>query len=161
MSVTLHIRNQGVGRLPLQRAALQQLADRICAGEGLEGDPEISVLFCDDAFIAELNGQYRNKPEATDVLSFPQEAPQIPGASEVVLGDVVVSMDTVRMRCHDDRSAMREEILLLFCHGVLHLLGYEHDTAEAAEEMNRRQARYLGLDQEAAWRPERIDKNRR
>ena len=158
MAVHLDINNQNGGRLPLQRGTLQRLAEKIYSGEGLTGAVGVSVLFCDDAFIAELNAQYRNKPESTDVLSFPQDSAGIPGLEPRLLGDVVLSMDTVCERCANDRSAMRDEILLLFCHGMLHLLGYVHDTAEAAEEMNRRQAQYLGLDLEAAWRPERNER---
>jgi len=55
---------------------------------------------------------------------------------------------------------MRDEVRLLFCHGLLHLLGYDHTTEAEAEIMNEKQASYLGLAIEAAWRPDRQEAQR-
>lgn len=154
-SVDITVSNRNAGHLPCRRKTLHELAERICWGEGCDGTLEISVLFCDDMYIARLNKQYRNKAEATDVLSFPQDSTWSPEGAVKVLGDVVISMETVSARCCGNRRAMRDEVLLLFCHGVLHLLGYEHHTPSLAAEMNQRQADYLGLDLETAWRPVR------
>ncbi len=153
--VEIAISNLNTGPLPCRSKTLHQLAERICAGEGCEGTLEISVLFCDDMYITMLNKKYRDKAEPTDVLSFPQDSAWVTEGAVKVLGDVVISMDTVCARCYGKRIAMRQEVLLLFCHGVLHLLGYEHHTPSLAAEMNQRQADYLGLDLETAWRPVR------
>lgn len=110
---------------------------------------ELSVLLCDDAFIAGLNREYRNKSGATDVLSFGQDFSNH-GHPEV-LGDIVISLETVERYCGGDGVAMRNEVRLLFCHGLLHLLGYEHGTKEERETMNELQAQYLGVCKEAAW----------
>jgi probable rRNA maturation factor len=71
-----------------------------------------------------LNRRYRNKSGPTDVLSFAQDLANH-GHPEV-LGDIVISLETVERFCKGDRVAMRAEVRLLFCHGLLHLLGYDH-----------------------------------
>ncbi len=133
-----------------RRDVLERLAARVCAGEGVEGDVEVSVLFCDDGQIRSLNRDYRNKNKPTDVLSFEQEPGLVPGIR--VLGDIVISLETVENRGDGDRAAMRDDVRLLFCHGMLHLLGYDHATAQGQREMIEKQAHYLGLKTEAAWR---------
>jgi probable rRNA maturation factor len=109
----------------------------------------LSVLFCDDAFIRQLNDQFRSVDAATDVLSFGQES--APDVTDRVLGDVVISLDTVHRRSGGDRDAMRAELRLLFCHGVLHLLGHDHATESARCAMAEKQAMYLDIPMEAAW----------
>jgi probable rRNA maturation factor len=134
-----------------RKDVLTRLAERICEGE-LEGaaDIEVSVLFCDDPRIRSLNKAYRGKDKATDVLSFPQGDSPVPGTC--VLGDIVISLETVEGRNADDPAAMREDVRLLFCHGMLHLLGYDHGTAEERRVMVQKQAQYLGVPTDAAWR---------
>jgi probable rRNA maturation factor len=129
---------------------LARIAARVCAGEGVSGEAELSLLYCDDTFIAALNRQYRGKNKPTDVLSFEQESPRPDGVR--MLGDIVVSMDTVARQCDGDPARMRDEVRLLFCHGLLHLLGYDHATRRERAAMQRLQADYLGVDLEAAWR---------
>jgi probable rRNA maturation factor len=148
--VELQIRNESSRKRIYRRLDLQALAEQICTEEGMGPRAEVSVLFCDDAFIATLNKDYRHEDHATDVLSFPQ--PDLPAGDTVLLGDIVISLETVERRCEGDRSAMREEVRLLFCHGLLHLLGYDHETAPARDDMNARQARYLGVPLDAAWK---------
>ena len=160
MEVTLGVRNESTRKRLYRRDALRRLASRVGDGEGLAEPSEISVLFCDDARMAELNGRYRNKKRPTDVLSFEQEpvsgrsagagAPIAVGVP-VVLGDIVISLETVEHNCGGDRTLMREEVSLLFCHGLLHLLGCDHATKREREEMIEKQARYLGVSQKAAW----------
>jgi len=130
---------------------LTRLAERICANEAdCSLDYEVSVLFCDDDRIRSLNKDYRNKDAATDVLSFGQDVGPIAGTR--LLGDIVVSLETVAGRNSGDRARMRDDVRLLICHGMLHLLGYDHATAAERRDMNERQARYLGLPKDAAWR---------
>ncbi len=109
------------------------------------------MLLCDDAYIADLNRAYRGKRGPTDVLSFEYES--IPGTDVEgpLLGDIVISLETVERRCGGAREAMRHEVRLLFCHGVLHLLGQEHDTAAERRAMVGKQARYLDVTIEEAW----------
>ncbi|MDX9973109.1 MAG: rRNA maturation RNase YbeY [FCB group bacterium] len=148
--VDLQVRNSSTRKRVYRRVELQALAEHVCTEEGAGPRAEVSLLFCDDAFIATLNRDFRHEDHATDVLSFPQ--PNLPAGDTVLLGDIVISLETVETRCAGDRAAMREEIRLLFCHGLLHLLGYDHDTDDAREDMTARQARYLGVPADAAWK---------
>lgn len=149
--VRLCISNESAEKRLYRRDVLTRLAEEICRGEQ-EGaaEVEVSVLFCDDEQIRALNARYRNKDVATDVLSFEQAAGPVPGIR--LLGDIVISLETVAGRNGQDRAAMRDDVRLLFCHGMLHLLGYDHGTAAERRVMNVKQAHYLGVPMEAAWR---------
>lgn len=150
MSATLSLRNTSSTKRLLRRDSLERLANRICAGERVKGPVEISVLLCDDPYIRQLNRRYRQKDAATDVLSFEQEGP--PTTPSSLLGDIVISLETAHRNCRGDRGSMRREVDLLFCHGLLHLLGYDHATARDREVMTLKQADYLGVSERAAWR---------
>ena len=146
------VQNESVRKRLFRRDVLERLAARICAGEGAGEDEaiEVSVLFCDDSRIKALNKAYRNQNKATDVLSFEQEAGPIPGVR--MLGDIVISLETVENRGGGDPARMRDDVRLLFCHGMLHLLGYDHATAAGRRRMTEKQAQYLGVNSAAAWR---------
>jgi len=96
--------------------------------EGNVGDPEISLVLCDDAFIQALNAQHRGKDRPTDVLSFAQDDP-------AVLGDIVISLPTAARQAAAAGWAFESEIALLAVHGLLHLLGYDDETEAGAWEM--------------------------
>lgn len=101
---------------------------------------EISLLFCSDRRIAELNSFYRNKDTPTDVLSFSQreeDGGEEPGwgSDSGYLGDVVISLAGWKRNCADFGVGYNEEFKRLIVHGVLHLLGYDHDEEEPAGEM--------------------------
>ncbi|QRN81555.1 MAG: rRNA maturation RNase YbeY [Nocardiopsis sp. BM-2018] len=150
VGVTVSARNAS-GHAGLYRTDnLRRIAARACAGEGVRGPVEISLLFCDDAFIGNLNREYRGKRGATDVLSFPAGGPAAPGQPRL-LGDIVISLDTVAGR-NAGPEAMRDDVRLLFCHGLLHLLGHDHASAAAEARMNAKQAEYLGIDPAKSWR---------
>lgn len=151
MKIRLAVQHESARKHLYRRDVLQRLAGRICGGEGVEAvEVEISVLFCDDGRIRELNRTYRQKNKATDVLSFEQEAG--PAAGVRILGDIVISLETVEGRNDGDRARMRDDVRLLFCHGMLHLLGYDHGTPAERRRMVEKQAQYLGVNNTAAWR---------
>ncbi len=147
--VRVEIKNDSVVKRLYRHKEFVALATRICQGEGVEDDIEVSVLFCDDAFIQALNAQYRGVNAPTDVLSF-QQTP-IGHDGPRALGDIVISLETVQRFCGGDRAAMRSEARLLFCHGLLHLLGETHGKIAAQRIMQQKQARYLGTELERAW----------
>ena len=157
MSAVLAVRNESKIKRLCRTDALRRVVERVLAGEDICEDVEVSVLFCDDTFIQELNRTYRCKDCPTDVLSFAQEAK--PHRGMRVLGDIVISLETVASRCRKNgprkpaevRDAMRAEVRLLLCHGLLHLLGYQHGTERTRKRMAEKQALYLDLCQEAAW----------
>lgn len=150
MTVTLEVRNESRHKRLYRTDALRKLSERVLRGEGIRGDVELSVLFCDDAFIQQLNRDYRNINRPTDVLSFEQESAE--DVRPRPLGDIVISLETVNEHCAGDRALMRDEVNLLFCHGLLHLLGYDHQTAEERSRMQQKQSHYLGTTPEDAWR---------
>jgi len=98
----------------------------------LLGAGEIELVICDDETIRELNREYRGIDKATDVLSFPYEPmPMAP------VGSIVISADHVRWGAEEYGHGEADEFALLFLHGLLHLLGYDHETD--AGEMRRKE----------------------
>ena len=149
MAAAVALRNNSARKRLVQRRRLQRIAERICAAESVRDRVEISVLLCDDATIAGLNRKYRRKNAPTDVLSFEQDSPA--GGAGRALGDIVISIETAERNCGSDRRLLRQEIDMLFCHGLLHLLGYDHGTAAERAIMQRKQAGYLFTSEAAAW----------
>lgn len=149
MPVELRIRNESIRKRLYRSDVLTRLANRILSAESFDEPSEISILFCDDPFMTELNLEYRNKNKPTDVLSFEQE--NVPGQTPQVLGDIIISLETVESNCHSDTSAMRDEVRMLVCHGLLHLLGYDHGTQEEKDIMHQKQTHYLEVSKSAAW----------
>ena len=116
--------------LPSAEAILTGPLAALLRHEAITNDPEISVVLCDDPFIRDLNRDYRQKDKPTDVLSFAQDDPN-------VLGDIVVSLPTAARQAAAGWP-LESEITLLGVHGLLHLLGYDDETAAGAWEMQRR-----------------------
>ncbi|SDW74572.1 probable rRNA maturation factor [Ruegeria halocynthiae] len=123
--------------------ALEPLATRAIAAVldhcELDADMcEISVLGCGDVRIAELNAEFREKPTATNVLSWPADdlaadqaggiplTPEPDFTGEIALGDVAISYDTCAREAGDAGKNMDDHVTHLIIHGTLHLLGYDH-----------------------------------
>ncbi len=103
---------------------------------------EVSILFTGDPEIQKLNLEFRGIDHPTDVLSFPQEeGPSLPRA--IILGDVVVSLDTAQAQAKEHELSLHEEITLLLIHGILHLLGYDHEISELEDKKMRVKTREL------------------
>ena len=103
---------------------------------GTEG-AELSILLVNDSRIAELNAQWRGVEGPTDVLSFPQEDSNL-------LGDLVVSVDTARRQAVARGHALHTELRILLVHGLLHLLGYDHELDEESHKaMTEREAEIM------------------
>jgi probable rRNA maturation factor len=93
---------------------------------------EISLVLTDDETIRKLNHEYRSKDSATDVLSFPLD--EDPEDSGGMLGDVVISMDTARAQAFEAAIRIEREVAFLFIHGLLHLLGFDHELGPEEED---------------------------
>jgi probable rRNA maturation factor len=118
---------------------------------------EISVLACDDAAIAELNAEFRGKPVATNVLSWPafdlapeqaggipREAPEPDtGPFETGLGDIAISFDTSLREAEEQQITTADHVVHLMVHATLHLLGYDHETDADAERMEALEIKVL------------------
>lgn len=119
------------------------VATRTAESEGASG--EISITLVDRARMAELNEQHMGKTGPTDVLAFPIDGPGDPGLGEDgpprMIGDLVLCPEVAAGQA---ASGVEAEIDLLVAHGVLHLLGYDHDTEAGAEQMRLREFNLTG-----------------
>ncbi len=94
-----------------------------------EDNVELSITLTDNETIQALNKEWRGKDKPTDVLSFPiNEKP--PGYKYHLLGDVVISLPFAKKQAEEIGLTYKEEILRLLIHGILHLLGYDHERSE-------------------------------
>lgn len=117
----------------LKPELFQQAADAVMAELDTSFEEcEISLMICSDEEIKNLNKTYRGKDYATDVLSFPMsEDPYEEGG---MLGDIVISLDTAKKQAADADIALEREISFLFIHGLLHLMGFDHELGEEEEK---------------------------
>lgn len=98
---------------------------------------ELSVLLCNDDFIRKLNKEWRDEDHATDVLSMSQHIPELK-LPILMLGDIVISAETAVRQAEERGHTLLDEIRILMVHGLLHLLGFDHELSEEAEaEMER------------------------
>jgi len=129
-----------------------RLAEQVLAAEGIRGDAELSLLFVDEATIADLNKRFMGAPGPTDVLSFPLEDDLVgtgrwpdsgtpgpignrpePGDPPLLLGDIVVCPSVAARNAPTHAGSYDDELALLIVHGILHVLGLDHaDTTDAA-----------------------------
>ena len=123
-------------------SAARHAGDAILACLARE-DAELCVVLVDDVRMRQLNRDWRGKDTATDVLSFSQlEGEAMPSAC-LMLGDVVVSVDALRRQAADGGWAVEEELARLLLHGVLHLLGFDHEREEDARVMHAEEGRLV------------------
>ena len=145
--------DQNVVKVPSGlRILIRRSCNAVLDFEHFDGPAEISVTFVDNAAIAELNNQYRNKPMPTDVLSFPMfqliagEPPtdwtdfQDPETGLVPLGDMCISLERAIAQAKEFGHSTRREVGYLTIHSMLHLLGYDHlDEGEEKKKMRGRE----------------------
>jgi probable rRNA maturation factor len=138
-----------------------RLARAVLEAEGIVSDTEVSLLFVDEAAIASLNERFLDKRGPTDVLSFPiedeadrsgrspDEGGTGPGSVEpdtgrlLLLGDVVICPAVAARNAVDHGVSLDDEMALLVVHGILHLLGMDHEVEAEAERMERREQQLL------------------
>lgn len=104
---------------------------------------ELCVLLSDDAAVRDLNSRYRGRDAATNVLSFPAARDGTPVAAgsglPTLLGDVAIAFETVRAEAESEGKSLDHHLSHLVVHGVLHLLGYDHETDAEADLMESRE----------------------
>ena len=117
--------------------------------EGCPYEAEVSVVLTDNPSIQEINRDYRQIDRPTDVLSFPMvdyERPADyfnPETGDVMLGDMIVSVDKVEEQAEKDGHSQARELAFLVAHSMLHLFGYDHMEEEERLVMERKQAEIL------------------
>jgi len=115
-------------------ADLEAVAAQVLSAFGLD-EAELSIVLCDDAFIHPLNRDWRGKDRPTDVLSFAQREGEEADEDDPVLGDVVISLETAARQAEERGHPLGHELRVLLVHGICHLLGYDHEVDDEAEEM--------------------------
>jgi len=111
--------------------------------ENLEEDTEIVVRIVDEQESAQLNEYYRHRTGATNILSFPFEAPDIEGFTSELLGDLVICAPVLQREAIEQQKNISDHWAHIIVHGVLHLLGYDHIEETDAEEMENKEIAIL------------------
>jgi probable rRNA maturation factor len=102
------------------------------------------VLFVGDSAMRKLNRRYRGKDRTTDVLAFPFQEGKFTHIQPHLLGDIVISMPAAVRQATESGHAVGQEINILLIHGLLHLLGYDHEAGSSeARRMKRRELQLL------------------
>ncbi len=152
VDVDVRIAQSDADRLELE-SFLTRVGSQVLSAEGWN-DAEVSVVVTGDDEIKALNREFRGKDEPTDVLSFPLEEWDLeegedeselgdPSPPEVLLGDVVISLERAAAQSDEYGHSLQRELGFLLVHGVLHLLGYDHETDEERQAMREREEAIL------------------
>jgi probable rRNA maturation factor len=131
----------------LDAHALERVAAHALALERVGRPAELSVVITDDPAIQALNRTYRHTDSATDVLSFSQaegEEFAVPDGGTPHLGDVIISLETARRQAGDVGLELQDEMAHLLVHGILHLLGYDHEAHDDETVMRAHEDAILG-----------------
>jgi probable rRNA maturation factor len=127
-------------------AAVLAAANALATGANVTPPaPSIAtIVLADDVMVRGLNATYRGKDVATNVLSFPYQSPPGAGRQEITqLGDIVLAADTVRNEAAESGIEPSHHLQHLVVHGLLHLMGYDHQADREAEEMERLETEIL------------------
>lgn len=118
------------------KALVQSCVDAVWARLKLpQKETELSLVLTDDASIRAINAEWRNKDKATNVLSFPAFDIAPGDAPGPMLGDIIIARETVEREAQEENKSFDQHLHHMIVHGLLHLLGYDHENDEEAEEM--------------------------
>ena len=120
---------------------IRRWIEAVLVAEAEAAEVELTVRIVDEAEMAELNARYRHKTGPTNILSFPFEAP--PGMELNLLGDLVIAAPVVQREAREQGKTETAHWAHMIVHGMLHLLGYDHQEPADAEEMEAREIRIL------------------
>ncbi len=124
-------------RLPRQK--LEALAVIVGLQEKVSERAEVNLIVTGDEQVRALNKQYRQLDKTTDVLSFPMERDEYSD----VIGEIYISLPRASLQANQFQHTISYEFLRLTCHGLYHIIGYDHDTDETAERMEALELRAL------------------
>ncbi|MEY4166059.1 MAG: hypothetical protein RLZ84_33 [Actinomycetota bacterium] len=148
--------------VPIELERWRRLALNALLSENIRGAAELAVLFVDEVTIAEMNAQFMGKSGPTDVLAFPVDGIEVvstqgPGAvtrgpsriehdlsdAPLILGDVVICPSIAARQAPEHAGQVDDEIALLLVHGILHVLGHDHDEPQRTAVMRARELELL------------------
>ena len=137
-AASLDLTVEGAGQHGIDAAALRALASALLAAEGVDDACALGIAFVGEREMQALNAEHRALDEVTDVLAFPLDgADDLPPGLERQLGDVVVCFEQARRQAAEAGVEISAEVRTLVVHGLLHLLGHDHEADEG--EMLARQ----------------------
>jgi probable rRNA maturation factor len=130
---------------------LQKIAEQVLVAQGAGAEVEMGLVIATEERVKQLNRDYLGREEPTDVLAFSAKEevgtelpPFVPPPDGVLhLGEVIISYPQATAQAEEHCHSVKRELAILIIHGVLHLLGYEHDKAELARRMRAREAELL------------------
>jgi len=128
--------------IPFSEPLLERAANAVLEHASQPLGAELSIVLTDDAHLHELNRDYLGVDAPTDVLSFPASETD-PETGARYLGDILISIPRAQAQADAAGHPLDSEVQLLVVHGVLHLLGYDHDAAEEKARMWKAQAEIL------------------
>jgi probable rRNA maturation factor len=134
-----------VRRFMFDQANLERSARTILADIG-ESSAELGILLVGNKRMRSLNRRYRGKNRTTDVLAFAVREAMVPHAlclTPSMLGDVVISVPEAACQAKKDQRSLDEELMVLLIHGILHLIGYDHERSEKEARRMRRRERMI------------------
>jgi probable rRNA maturation factor len=138
-------------RMALKPYALKKIVRKILETVNIDGIVELSIVFTDNENIQNLNRQYRNIDSPTDVLAFQMYRSEQGGTTAFItppdsinhLGEVIISYPQAAIQAKEYRHSTRHEIKLLMIHGILHLLGYNHEIPDEEAAMRMKEEEIL------------------
>jgi len=142
--ISINVVHQHSDPLLISEEAIQKYSNLIISKELKEGSYTLSIINCTDNRICLLSNQYRGLDQPTDVLTFAMHDESPEGLIE--LGDIFLSIDTIKRQASDWQNAPQQEYLFMLIHGLLHICGWEHEGPyNEEEEMFKRQRYYYEL----------------
>ena len=135
----------------LELSWLQSIAQQVLVAQGAGAEVELGLLIATQERVRQLNRDYLGRDEPTDVLAFSAreevgtDSPPFvqPPDGVLHLGEVIISYPQAAIQAEEHQHSIKKELAILIIHGVLHLLGYEHDKPELARQMRAREAELL------------------
>jgi probable rRNA maturation factor len=136
MIVSIDVDDPDWDKVPALEDLTRHAVDATAMANGASHENlEVAILFTDDQSVAELNGEWRGKPYPTNVLSFPAGDFEVPAGEAIPLGDLVLAYGVVAREAADQGKTLPRHATHLIVHGLLHLLGHDHETEEEAVRM--------------------------
>lgn len=155
MSVLIDNRQEKIQVDEKIHSLVERVVEEVLKYEECQEEYEVSISFVDDNEMEELNKEYRDIDSTTDVLSFPllefedncdmEENDEDYIEEELALGDIVISLEKAESQAKEYGHSLEREIAFLVTHGVLHLLGYDHEDEASEESMFKKQEEILNI----------------
>jgi probable rRNA maturation factor len=134
--------------LKLNQRKIKEIIKKVLQYLKVDEETEVSVLFTDDEFIRSLNNKYRGIDKPTDVLSFSLQegavkSPEVEG--DKLLGDIIISVETAQRQADTLNHSREKELTVLLIHGLLHLIGYDHEEDKDYKIMREKESEILKI----------------